>query len=303
VALGGHLWLLSDGGDLRPRRVQAVHDRAPVFTVRLIDRTATAKPAEATRSREAPAQAGAQPRPLTLARAAPARPAASTPLAAASAPPLPPDGDAPPALYRTRLPPSFTLAFDARRGAVEGSAELRFTVAPDGYDLTLKTWLQGRDELGLSSRGRIDPHGLAPERHATLRRGRERQAAHFDREAARITYSGPSMVNELLPGAQDRLSWIVQLPSIIAADPDAFGPGTQVRVPVSGARGDAATWVFVVHGATDGVVHLLREPTRPYDTRAEVWLDAQNHHLPLRVTLAHAPAREALELRLKAASP
>jgi hypothetical protein len=32
---------------------------------------------------------------------------------------------------------------------------------------------------------------------------------------------------------------------------------------------------------------LVREPTQPYDTRAEVWTDPAAHHLPLRLRLTN----------------
>jgi len=218
----------------------------------------------------------------------------------------PPAGEAAPATYRTRIPPPFLLAFELQRGAAIGRGELRFDPGPDGYALTLTTQIPGREALGLASRGRLDAHGLAPERYADLRRGRERQAANFDRDSARITYSGPPVAHELLPGAQDRLSWMVQLPAIVEADPAAFGAGAKVRVQVSGARGDAAVWTFVVQGheagggASPGLLHLVREPARPYDTRVEAWLDPGRGHLPARLRLSYPPAGEGLELRAAA---
>jgi hypothetical protein len=31
---------------------------------------------------------------------------------------------------------------------------------------------------------------------------------------------------------------------------------------------------------------LRREPLKPFDTRGELWLDPQRHHLPVRLTLS-----------------
>jgi len=39
-------------------------------------------------------------------------------------------------------------------------------------------------------------------------------------------------------------------------------------------------------------VHLLREPQRPYDTRAEVWLAPAQHHLSLRAPLSNGADNE-----------
>ena len=55
-----------------------------------------------------------------------------------------------------------------------------------------------------------------------------------------------------------------------------------------GARGDAAVWVFRFIGrerlTTDAgpvdAVKFIREPRKPHDTQAEVWLDPARHYLP-----------------------
>jgi hypothetical protein len=195
-----------------------------------------------------------------------------------------------------------------QRGARSGHSDLRFVRDEQAYEIAWSSRWPGREELGLASRGGVDEAGLAPERFADRRRGRERQAANFDRAGGRITYSGPQVEHALLAGAQDRVSWMVQLPAIIDADPAAFAvPGTQVQLQVNGARGDAGVWTFVVQGREDLVLpagpvpdalHLVREARRPYDTRAEVWLDAARHHLPVRVRLTPVPAGEPLELQL-----
>jgi len=60
-------------------------------------------------------------------------------------------------------------------------------------------------------------------------------------------------------------------------------------------------------GATDPgegaapTLRLLRRPGRAYDTRAEVWLDASLHYLPLRVRLSNGG--ETLELAWRGAAP
>lgn len=223
------------------------------------------------------------------------------------------DGSVPPT-YRTRLPPPFRRAYALERDGRVGAAELAFDADADSYRLVLHSRVAGRPDAALVSRGGIDANGLAPERFAQALRGRERQAAHFDRAAALISYSGPPARHVLLPGAQDRLSWLVQLAAVLDAEAAAPRDGREIHLPVSGARGDAGVWTFVVQGeapvpSADGrmrpALHLVREPTRPYDTRAEVWLDPADHHLPLRVRLDHPPGSGGLELRLTetAASP
>ena len=151
--------------------------------------------------------------------------------------------------------------------------------------------------------GALDLHGIAPERHVETRRGREVRAANFQRltgphgeggeGAGRITFSGPRIEHPLLPGVQDRLSWMLQLPAVLAAEPALGQPGREVSLLVVGVRGDAALWVFRVvavqtlqlpAGEVVNALHLRREAQRPYDTRVDVWLD------PARPPPAGAPA-------------
>jgi hypothetical protein len=203
--------------------------------------------------------------------------------------------------YATQLPPPVTLQYNLQRdgpGALgrQGlQAELRWRPAEAGYTLTL-----GFGAVGWASVGGFDADGVAPERHVETRRGREVRAANFRREAGptggRITFSGPPVEYTLLPGAQDRLSWMLQLPAVLEAEPELGQPGREVRLFVAGVRGDAAPWTFIVvergpldlpAGTVADAVHLQREPQRPYDTRVDVWLDPARHHLPVRVRLDH----------------
>ena len=43
---------------------------------------------------------------------------------------------------------------------------------------------------------------------------------------------------------------------------------------------------------------LRREPLRPYDTGAQVWLDPARHYLPVRLRLAVRATGEGVELQL-----
>jgi len=78
---------------------------------------------------------------------------------------------------------------------------------------------------------------VAPLRHAELRRAREQRAVNFQREAATITFSGPQVAYALPPGAQDRLSWMIQLPAILEADAALTRAGAVVTLFVAGTRG------------------------------------------------------------------
>ena len=74
-----------------------------------------------------------------------------------------------------------------------------------------------------------------------------------------------------------------------------------------GSRGDAQAWRFQVLGREPldlpaghaaNTVRLLREPSRPFDTRAEVWLDPARGHLPVRAVFTTVPGGQPLELQL-----
>lgn len=211
--------------------------------------------------------------------------------------------------YRTRLPPAATLVYDLQRGRLAGSGELRWSPGADDYELVLEGSIVGLNLLTQVSRGGFDVAGLAPQRFTDRRARRPAQAASFDRTNGRVTFSGPSFELPLRPGVQDRLSWMIQLAAIAAADPQWLAPGAKVTLQVVGARGDAALWVFRCTGteALDTAaglvesVRYVREPRGPYDTGVEVWLDPTRHHLPVRATLRSGGEGEALELRLREA--
>ncbi len=250
----------------------------------------------------------------------PAKPASSTALAAApdresprgatestaTPPSLPDDGRILPPVYATQVAPPFVARFGLFRGSQTGSGELAFSASADGYELTIQGELGGLEAIALASRGTVDVHGLAPVRFTERRRGRDRQAANFDRVAGRITYSGPQTVHGLPHGTQDRLSWMVQLPAIVQADPARWTQGATIVMFVSGARGEADAWTFEVKGLEDigamsglasRALHLSRQPTRPYDTRVEIWLDPERHHLPALVQLTTVPGGETVKMR------
>jgi hypothetical protein len=204
-------------------------------------------------------------------------------------------------VYTTRLPAAGRWRYRLQRGLVAGDAELQWSRLPDErYELRLEGRVAGVTLLDWVSQGQIDAAGVAPERFAVRRRGRDRQAANFQRDAGKITFSGPTHELPLLPGAQDRLSWLLQLPAIVAAAPERFVAGASVMLFVAGARGDGDVWTFSVEGMeTVGdrpTLKLLREPRKPYDTRAEIWLDPAESYVPLRVLQTPSGGGTALDL-------
>lgn len=232
------------------------------------------------------------------------RAAAQVPAAAANAEWLP--------TYATLLPPPLRWRYRLRRGLLSGVAVFDWQRSEAGYRLALDGSVAGLPVFEWASTGGIDAHGVAPNRLVMRTVGRAARAANFQRDSGRITYSSHDAEHPLLPGTQDRVSWLVQLAGVVAAAPARFAaPPAQIAFQVSGVRGDLAVWRFDVVGeqAIDTSVgrvqalKLRREAERAFDTRGEIWLDPQRHHLPVRVVLStigrEGEVTEALTLELE----
>jgi hypothetical protein len=232
-------------------------------------------------------------------------------VAAATTPPVPPAPAAPPLpRYRASLPPPFEARFDMRRGALRGQADWRFSTAAGGrYQLELQTIVLGQNLSHLRSEGGVGSAGLEPSRFVDGRRGRDRRAVNFQRDAPggpRISFSGPAHELPLPEGVQDRLSWLLQLAAIVDSDPALRQPGARISMWVVSPRGDAEVWVFEIIGSErlrsdDGVsqptLALQRRADRQLDTEVRVWLDPAAHHLPLRAVWRHDGEGPAVELQ------
>jgi len=212
--------------------------------------------------------------------------------------------------YPTSIPAAFTQVWELRRGALVGRAELIWRPAGDAYEARLSAGSSRMNGLEWVSRGGFDAAGVAPVRFTDQRRGRAAQAVNFQRAGAgTISYSGPAVRHELLAGAQDRLSWIVQLVAIAQGGGASLASGASIVMFVTGARGDGDLWLFMVAGvqavgtASGSVdaVKLVRAPRKPYDTLAEIWLDPARGHLPVRLRLSAARG-DALEFVLQETS-
>jgi len=214
-------------------------------------------------------------------------------------------------VYRTRMPPSTMVRYVISRGPWSGNGELMWEYQDTRYHARLEGRVAGFKVITWDSVGQVDSDGIAPRCFTDERRGKSKLEANFLRAASKITYSGPGSEQPLIPGTQDRLSWMVQIAAIANADPQRVAPGKRVSMFVSGARGDADVWSFQVIGTEDVAVggksvpaiKLLREPRKVHDTRVEVWLDPQLHHLPVRARLTNSPENETLELVRRGSDP
>ncbi|KQY86262.1 hypothetical protein [Pelomonas sp. Root1444] len=199
------------------------------------------------------------------------------PVPAVDAPAATPDAPlrlAGPASWRYRL----------RQGGQDGEALLEWQPQPDGrYSLRLTRRIGERALPAQESLGRTGGAGLAPERFALQRGGQDRQAVNFDTEGRRISFSASPARLDLPEGAQDRLSWWLQLAAMVQAAPT---PGGRWRVWVAGVRGELREWVFEAvdaESAGGGTLHLRRQPLGPYDPGIELWLDPARGYWPVRL--------------------
>ena len=212
--------------------------------------------------------------------------------------------DAPIPVYSTRLPGPVVARYSMRRGASRGEAELRWAPRPDGYDLRFEGRLGESVVISQASEGLFDAAGLAPLRFTDRRQRSRRVATNFRRDTATISYSASTEEHPLASGAQDRLSWMLQLASIVAADPVRRIAGANVVMAVAGVRGAPDIWNFVCGGAdgprVDAGVRCVRESRGVYDSRVEAWLDPGRGFLPSRVVMSTGVEAQTIEIVFQA---
>ncbi len=247
---------------------------------------------------QAPTPPAASPAPAAADADGRAHPASDARAAAATAPP----GDAPPAGAApapVRLPPPMHLEFEvsgqAKGFQYRASAELNWRHDGARYEAeqNVKAFLIGGRSQ--TSRGRVGPQGLQPERFGD--KTRSEHAAHFDYAAQRITFSANTPAAPLHEGAQDRLSVFIQLGALLAAAPGRYPAGTQLTLPTASAT-SSTSWTFSVEGpqvlqlpvGEIAAVRLQRVPAadKPYDQKAELWLGVDLGYLPVRIRITQA---------------
>lgn len=226
--------------------------------------------------------------------------------AASDSPPLR-QPERPVPVYKTRIPPMTTIEYEIRRGGLSGTGELRWRPVNGHYEARLEASIVGFTLLTQVSQGGFDAAGLAPTRFTDQRARKAARAANFQREAGKITFSGPRDEYALAAGSQDRLSWMIQLPAVLAGEPKRAATGGEVVLYIAGARGDVDIWDLHSSGAetidtpsgTLQTVKFTRTPRTHRDTLAEVWLDPKRHYLPVRARLTQGESDGALDMVLR----
>lgn len=229
---------------------------------------------------------------LPTSRARAGRPSVEPPAPTLEAPAAAPDAP----LLRLAGPASWQ--YRLRQAGQDGEALLDWQPLADGrYSLRLTRRIGERALPAWESLGHTGSAGLAPERFALQRGGQDRQAINFDAEGRRVSFSSSPNRLELPEGAQDRLSWWLQLAALVQAAP---APGGRWRVWVAGLRGELREWTFEALDAAPqdaGMLHLRRQPLGEQDPGLELWLDPNRGYWPVRLRQGD-PETRGFEIRL-----
>jgi hypothetical protein len=192
-----------------------------------------------------------------------------------------------------KVPSSKTLLYKVQAVnivAPGGSATLKWEHANAAYQLNFEATAAIIYTIRWASQGVLLDFGLAPSRFTEKRFRSSETAAHFDYENQLISFSKKEAKSAMLPGAQDRFSVVIQLASIIAADPDRFKAGQNIVIQVANTE-LAEAWVFNVlatetlnwAGKSYETLRLQRKARKPYDAQLELWLAKDLEYMPVRI--------------------
>ncbi|NBT11039.1 MAG: hypothetical protein EBT24_08580 [Betaproteobacteria bacterium] len=185
-----------------------------------------------------------------------------------------------------------------RRGSQSGVGSWAWTVTAGRYRTQLQAHLGQAPEgaapaLNWSSQGGLDEHGVAPERFLTQPRRGGARAVNFQRDTGLVSYSGPTGQAALVPGAQDRLSWLVQLLALAQAHPTGQGLPAQWPLWVAGPQGDGDHWWFELqwHPATE-CWQFTRRAERRYEVEVQAWVKGGAVARLIRLEMGHEGSRQ-----------
>ncbi len=191
---------------------------------------------------------------------------------------------APPARVR------YQLTAQSHGITLSGDGELLWRHDGHQYEAQLQASARFLPTRTQRSTGALTAEGLAPQRFSD--KSRHEEATHFERESGKVIFSSNKPEAVLQPGAQDRLSVMLQLGALIAGAPQKYPAGTSISIQTASTR-DAEPWVFVVDGlqtlqlpgGTVEGLKLSRQPRREYDVKVELWLAPGMAYVPVRLRL------------------
>ena len=195
-------------------------------------------------------------------------------------------------------PPAFTALSSGRHtykvivskkgNPIQGEA--RLTWQQDGEKYALELSISAPIELlNYKSSGTLTPQGLMPLDFYDKTVFKSTVAAHFVYAQNKITFSTTPNETELIPGAQDRNSILMQIAGLLAADPARYTPGTTFSIQIVNAR-EAEPWLFTVNEpetlnletGSQIAWRLTRNPRREFDRKIELWFVPAMSYLPVR---------------------
>lgn len=175
---------------------------------------------------------------------------------------------------------------------LKGTTQIEWRISEGRYSARSETTDEtGRVYLALESAGRVEPaFGVAPERYVETRLSRPPQAANFQWDAGKVTFSGNSREFPLKPGVQDQLSFLAQLALIAQAFPDRLRPGESIALELASVRSVTVYELRVIGWETIqtqlGPIDTLKVeralPDGARDARIELWLAPTMNWLPAR---------------------
>ena len=245
---------------------------------------------------EAAASAAPSPEPPTVVPEPPAPPPPSA--AAADAKPL---ALAIPGSVRLK----YTLTGEAKKQTYHAMGELLWLQDGQTYDARLEYSAFFVGSRIRTSSGTLTTRGLEPRRFAD--KWRRELAAHFERDQQRVSFSANTPPAPLLPDAQDQLSVLLQLASLVAGNPAEFSAGAVITLPVVGPR-DLDSWSFTILGeeklylplGETPTLKLIRNPRKPFDQKVEAWLAPGLSYMPVRVRITQ-PNGDFVDQQLRSA--
>jgi len=188
------------------------------------------------------------------------------------------------------------------------SAELNWLQDGKDYEARLEVSAFLLGSRVQTSKGTLGAEGIMPTRFGD--KTRSELAAHFQRDKGIISFSANSPDAPLLKGAQDRLSVVLQLSSLLAADPTRFPAGTMLSFQTVSQR-EAEVWQFLVEKeellqlpfGEVNAIKLNRKPRREFDQQIEIWFAPTLGYLPVRLRITNANGDFVDQLLSKAEKP
>jgi hypothetical protein len=211
-----------------------------------------------------------------------------------------------------KAPDSARLKYKVQ-GRVKGfdywaSADLLWTQDGTNYEARLEVGAFLLGSRTQTSKGVLGSEGLMPTRFGD--KTRNELAAHFQRDKGVISFSANTPEVPLFKGAQDRLSVVLQLSSLLAADPERFPLGTMLTFQTVSQR-EAEIWQFGVEKeellplpyGDINAIKLHRKPRREFDQNIELWFAPSLGYLPVRMRITNANGDQVDQVLNKVEKP